>query len=640
MKYRFRKSCFIYPLILALASACASIGNPSGGPRDEEPPRFSRSNPAPGALNFSGQRLDIYFNELVNVKDAFSKVIVSPPPSQTPRVTSQGRRVSVQFADTLLPNTTYTVDFADAIEDNNEQNKLQNFTFTFSTGPTIDSLRISGMVLSSDALEPLQGKLVGVHSNPADSAFRKLRFDRVARTDERGRFTIFGLAPGRYRIFALDDQDNDMKYSTPEEQIAFVDYTLSPSTTFGIATDTIFNLKTGAVDTVMQRRRTVFLPNDILLRSFTSEFRRQYMKKYERLDTTRLYFEFNSASLTPPEFTLVDSPQLNDWYIRQSSPANDTVTLWIKPGRVLSSDTLRVAVKYMRQDSLDRLVPFSDTLRMTFDRKKHERIMAQERKDLEKRLKSHPQDSAKLLRAPSLDVTAATNSAVIPGQSVSLHTATPLRRLDPRAVHLEMKKDTVWQNLAFDGLQMPDSLNPTEFSVSYPWQYDTAYRLRVDSAGMEGIYGPVNIPFSMEFRVSPESDYSSLRFRISGIPDTIPAFVQLLNNDNPVRKAVVKDGVVNFKYLQPGKYYARICLDNNGNGVYDPGDYDLQRQPDLVYYYPKMINLKKNWDKEETWNIYAVAVNMQKPEAILKNRPKAVKGQTTKPTPEEEEEEE
>ena len=185
---------------LALMASCASIGNPSGGPRDEDPPRFVRANPAPGSVNVKRDRIEIEFDEIVNVKDAFSKVVVSPTSKSTPRVSSLGRKVTVQFNDTLIPNTTYTIDFANSIEDNNESNKLQGFTYTFSTGPQIDTLQVSGMVLSADGLEPQQGMIVGLHSNLSDTAFATIPLERIAKTDDRGRFTIMGIAPGTYRI--------------------------------------------------------------------------------------------------------------------------------------------------------------------------------------------------------------------------------------------------------------------------------------------------------------------------------------------------------------------------------------------------------------------------------------------------------
>ncbi|MDE6811606.1 MAG: Ig-like domain-containing protein, partial [Muribaculaceae bacterium] len=151
-------------MMLILAEGCASIGNPSGGPRDERPPRFVKADPAPGAVNVSSDRhrFRIEFDELIDVKDPTSKVIISPPGAVIPRVSAQGRHVEISFQDSLMPNTTYTIDFADAIQDINENNPVNNFAYTFSTGPVLDSLRIAGRVLSARAMEPLPRQLVGL----------------------------------------------------------------------------------------------------------------------------------------------------------------------------------------------------------------------------------------------------------------------------------------------------------------------------------------------------------------------------------------------------------------------------------------------------------------------------------------------
>lgn len=625
---------------MALAAGCASIGNPSGGARDEEPPRYTRSNPEMGATNFRGDKIDIYFDELINVKDAFSKVVVSPPGNSTPRVASQGRKVTVTFPDTLLPNTTYTIDFANSIEDNNEGNKLENFSFVFSTGEHIDSLRIAGMVLNAQTLEPLQGKLVGIHSNLADSAFRTSRFDRIARTDDRGRFCIFGVAPGKYRVFAIDDADADLRYSSPEEEIAFYDVAVSPTTRPGIANDTIFNLITGSVDTIIQRPRTIYLPNDILLRSFTSAFKQQYLTKYERQDTTRLSFLFNSASLTPPEFKVVGAPKMKDWYIRESSATNDTVTLWLRPRSLVGADTLRIAATYMRTDSAMNLKEFTDTLRFTFDRKKFERTRDNELKNYAKKMKkSHDDTTVYALPAPMLDIKALTSSTHEVYNPLRFEVGVPLARLDTAGVHLEyMKdKDSVWTALPLPPIVTPDSLKPRNMHMEYPWKYATRYRLRVDSAAMTDIYGHFNKEMTHDFTTRREDDYSSLKLRLTGLDPSIPAFVQVLSGDNPVRTTPVVNGVADFRHMQPGKYYIRVYEDFNGNGLFDPGDYDKNLQPDMVYYYPKSITLKKNWDKEQDWNVFATAIDLQKPNAIRKVRPEVRKGQSSAPTQEEEE---
>lgn len=628
-----------------LAVACASIGNPSGGPRDEDPPRFVRSNPGPNAVNFNSDEIQIYFDELVNVKDAFTKVIMSPPSAQTPRVSSLGRRVTVRFQDTLRPNTTYTIDFGDAIEDNNESNPLQNFSYTFSTGPQIDTLGISGMVLGAEDLEPFQGKLVGLHSNLADSALRKLPFDYVARTDDRGRFSFQGLKPGIYRVFALDDVDADKKYSSPEEAMAFYDVTVSPSVREITVSDTIRNLKTGDIDTVVSRRRFQRLPNDLLLRYSTARFRQQYLSKYERIDTTRLSFIFNSPTETPAMFSIVGAPRLKDWAVEERTPGNDTVTLWLRPRSLVGADTLHVALNFLATDSAMNPVMKADTLRMTFDRKKFERVAAQARKDAEKKFRQQHKGDSVVYQEPVrlLAVNIIGGAPMDVDQSLTFETETPLARLDTLGFRLEEMVDSVWHPVAARPV-MPDSLQPRRFRIDYPWKFDTNYRLKVDSLAMEGIYGPGNKSISHEFKTRAESDYSSLRLRLVGLDPAVPVFVELLNQDNPVRRVRVKDGEAFFPYLQPGKYYLRLYEDFNGNGRYDPADYDKDLQPDLVYYYPKAVNLKKNWSKEETWDVFATAIDLQKPEAIRKNKPQQRRGiippkKNIQNQPEEEEEE-
>lgn len=219
-------------LLLAVAvafviAACASMGRPEGGPRDETPPVYVRSNPAPGSTNVNMDRFTITFDENVQIKDAMNKVVVSPPQKSIPKISAVGRNVRIEMVDTLLPNTTYTIDFTDAISDLNESNELDGFAFDFSTGPTLDSLCISGMVFEAETLEPAQGMLVGVHSNLSDTAISTMPFDRITKTNQLGQFTVRNLKPGTYRIFALNDVNRDNKWDRTED-VAFYDVTVSP----------------------------------------------------------------------------------------------------------------------------------------------------------------------------------------------------------------------------------------------------------------------------------------------------------------------------------------------------------------------------------------------------------------------------
>ena len=608
-------------LILLISASCASIGNPTGGPRDEDPPRFVRANPSPGSVNVDRQRIDIEFDEIVNVKDAFTNVVVSPVSKSVPRVSSLGRRVSVQFTDTLVPNTTYTVDFGNSIEDNNEGNKLQGFTYSFSTGPELDTLQISGMVLSANALEPQQGILVGVYSNLSDTAFSTLPFERVAKTDDRGRFSIKGLKAGEYRIFALEDKDNDYKRANPEEATAFYDVLLSPTTELVPATDTIYNLKTGEVDTVISRNRVRYLPNDILLRSFESDYKSQYLQKYERVDSTKIQFIFNAPSDSLPKINVVDHDEFEDWWVLERSAKNDTLTYWMLPPALVAIDSLRIAATYLRTDSAQQLTQYTDTLRFFMPRVKGKK---EEKKEDKKRKKDDEEITDSLPPKPvplNFKVTSSSTQEVY--LPLFFEFDTPLTRLDSLAFHLESMVDTLWKPLPLPWtVEQVDSFNPRKFKIEYPWNFATEYRLTVDSLAATGIYGLETDPLEHKFKTKPEDDYCTIILDITNFTDSIPAFVELLNtSDSPVRRVPLVNNKATFPYLAPGKYYARIFEDFNGNGLYDPGNLDSLQQPDMAYYYPKVINVKKNWDKTETWDVFSVAIDMMKPDAIKKNKP-------------------
>ena len=624
-----------------LMAACASIGNPSGGPRDEEPPKFVRATPAPGSVNVSRDRIDIEFNEIVNVKDAFTNVVVSPISKSVPRVSSLGRRISVQFTDTLLPNTTYTIDFGNSIEDNNESNKLQGFTYTFSTGPELDSLQISGMVLGAQDLEPQQGMLVGVYSNLSDTAFATLPLERIAKTDDRGRFSIKGLSAGNYRIYALADQDNDYKRANPEEAMAFYDFTLSPSAERITASDSVRDLRTGQLDTVLTRERTRFLPNDILLRSFVSDFKPQYLQNYERVDSTRIKFIFNAPSDSLPQLEVVGKETPENWWVLEKSEKNDTLIYWMLPHELIATDSLRIAATYLRPDSTQRLVAGTDTLRFFMPRAKAAKKV--EKKD-EKREKKEQENDSITPKPTPLGFKVTSSFAQEVYLPLFMEFDTPLTSLDTTAFHLDIMIDSVWKPVPHEWRPQPvNNSNPRKFMIEYPWAYGTEYRLTVDTLAATGIYGLQTDPLEHKFTVKTEDDYSAITFDITNFTDTVPAFVELLNtSDSPVRRAPVVNGKAVLKYLEPGKYYARIFEDFNGNGVFDTGIYDsiAHVQPDLAYYYPKMITIKKNWEKQESWDVFSIPIDMMKPEAIKKNKPEQDKRSRNRNTNNQEEEEE
>lgn len=605
------KSLYYIFIIIAAAVmySCANIGNPSGGPIDKTPPIFMRSNPTPNAVNVKDRKIEIFFDEIVTLKDPSTKIIVSPAQTEMPRMSALGRKVTVELVDSLLPNTTYTIDFSNSIQDNNEGNAIDNFAFAFSTGSVIDSMRVSGYVLDSRTLEPMQSVVVGLQSNLADSAFHKEKLQRVALTNDRGQFTIRNVSPGSYHIFALKDLDRDYKFGNPTEDIAFLDSIIVPSIGSREAADTVYN-DLNEIDTIMRATRPAYFPNDILLSMFNEDRKSQYLANNLRVDSTRISLTFAAASDTLPSLSIVGRNDVPDqWYTLERSQTNDTLTYWIRPPHLVSADTLMVATTYLRTDTASNLSWGTDTLKFTFQRQK-----------AKKKKKNEETDSLEQIRFMELHPLAnGTQEVYAP---LLLQTGTPIERYSREAFHLQRKlqNDTIFYPAEIKSIALRDStLNRRDLMLKVDWEPGAAYTLAVDSLAMTDIYGLQTKPLKVDFNVRKMEEYGNIVFNIPAVRDS--AIVELLDGtEKIVLRAPVKSHRAELLNLLPGKYYARLFIDRNGNGKYDTGNYDMHLQPEETVYYPGAINLKKNWDVEQTWDIYATPIDKQKPEAIKKNK--------------------
>ncbi|MDR1918105.1 MAG: Ig-like domain-containing protein [Tannerellaceae bacterium] len=605
---------FIGSLLLFLVYSCANIGMPNGGPYDEQPPRFVSSKPAPNQLNYKGKTVEILFDELIQIDKPTENVIITPPQKQLPLIRPSGRKAVVELKDSLLENTTYTVDFTNSITDNNEKNVLENFSFAFSTGDVLDSLEVSGYLLNAENLEPMPGITIGLHKNLEDTAFVKETFVRTSRTNDRGRFVIRNIAPGAYRIFALNDKNRDYKFDQPGEEIAFSDSLIVPIFEFTSRQDTLWK-DSLTIDTIRTVDYTRFMPDDIELRLFQEKFERQYILRPERAQDNRFTLRFNAAldSLITPiplNFTPTDS----NWYVGQWTEENKAINYWLTDSLIWKQDTLRIEITYPASDSLNVLRPQTDTLSL---------FMRNRPKESRRKPKADEPEPIVFLE---MNIGAPQSMDIF--DTVSIVFNEPLPELNKELFYLDMKVDTVWTPADFDFF--PDSTNALGFFINRKWNYGEEYRLEVDSASIYSIYGKWNNKASQLFSIKPEDQYGHLYINIQGT-DTIPAFVELLNgSDEPVRKVAVAKGGALFMDLPPGKYYARLVLDENNNFVWDTGNYAEKRQAETVFYYPKEIDVMKNWRieiQDPPWDIRSTPLIRQKPLVITKNKPK----EATKP---------
>ena len=638
-----------------ILAACASIGSPEGGPRDYTPPQVTRTSPEANALNFKGQKVEIIFDEIVNLKDQQKKVIISPAPKTQPLIRTVGKKVTVEFRDELEENTTYVIDFSNAIEDNNEGNQLDGYSFAFSTGDEIDTLAVSGIVLRANDLEPMQHVIVGLHSNLDDTAFTHVPLERVSRTNDLGKFTIRNLKPGSYHVFALSDVDGDYRMARTED-IAFLDEVIVPSTSEYTSQDTVFTFDR-RVDTVMTATHTLYLPNDLLLCMFNEGYRNHYVRQTSRPEANKLHILFGAPNDSLPQLEVLHPAEHErDWYRVERTMTNDSLFYWITDSALIKTDTLIVAMTYLRTDTAERLEQVTDTVRFGYRKPnsqiKEEEKKAKEREDRAKRLAQLLEKQEKAAAQgkelgegeleeikelqhvdpnaiPKLKMELAKSGSIDIGDSIILRFDTPIASINPRGVHLDIKRDTLWVPYpVVPSLRPVNDLNPMRYWLPVTALPDSTYRLTIDSAAVTSVYGLHNDPLIKEMKVKGTEEYANVYFKVNVKGD---AFVELLGSGEKVMRTVkVKDGAFELLNVTPNTYYLRLTLDSNGNGQWDTGNYGSHLQPEEVYYYPKRLKLRRNWDLDETWNIYETALDLQKPDDIKHNKPEEAKNKVEK----------
>lgn len=615
-------------LAVILVIACASPGTPDGGEYDETPPVLIKCSPKLYATNNKDKKIVLTFDEFIKLENASSKVVVSPPQIETPEVKANGKRVQVALQDSLKANTTYTIDFSDAIVDNNEGNPLGDFAFTFSTGDQIDTLQVSGTVLDASNLEPIKGILVGLHADMADSAFMKKPFDRVARTDGSGHFTIRGIAPGTYRVYALQDVDQNFKFSQKSEMIAFSHDTIKPSFDFRTRQDTVWlGADSVAIDTIKEVQYTHFMPDNIVLRAFTELPTTQYMVKNERLTPYKFSLFFAAPADTLPTLEGMNFDAQNAFVIEKSA-RNDTINYWIKDSLVYNLDTLAMRVSYLASDTLGKLQPRTDTLMLAAKttREKIAKDKAKKledwKKELDKKLKRRKKnDTIPIDTVPPIEFLKV--KANIPNtlelyQNLSFEMDEPLAALDTAKIHFQEKVDSVMEDREFLIRQREGQMRSYELLAE--WKPGKEYKLTIDSMTFTGMYGLYNDKIEQSFKVRTLEEYASLFMKIPKADTT--AIVQLLDaQDKVLREARLEEGQASFYFVTPGKYYVRMFYDHNQNGTWDTGLYEENRQAEEMFYYSQPLDLKAQWDVEQDWDLGIVPLNKQKPLEITKQKP-------------------
>lgn len=624
-----RKNLLLCLLALVLTAACASIGNPDGGRFDETPPRVVGSSPADGAVNVSKRKVQILFDEYIKLEKASEKVVISPPQIEPANVRADGKRVKVDFYDSLRANTTYTIDFSDAIEDNNEGNPMGQYTFSFSTGDVIDTMQVSGRVLNAADLEPIKGIMVGLY--PADSTwndtlFRTRPFLRVSRTNGEGRFTIKGVKDGAYRVRALEDKDGDFVFSQKNERVAF-DTTVYVTGSFpDVRMDTVWRDSLW-YDSIRVVPYTHYTPDDVLLLAFLEDGQERHLLKTVYPEPTNFTFYFTAPSDSTPRIKGLNFDER--CLVADASLKNDTVTFWVTDTALIHrQDTLSMILSYMETDTLGQLVVTNDTLdlspkttyaKIAAERSKQIEAWEKDRERRQKKAKKPLPYEENPYKRIWLEAGFKPSGSLAPNQNVRYLAKEPILEVDTTKIHFYVKKDTDWLPAPF--LFMPEERSAKSYMLYAEWEPGQKYRFVMDTAAVVSVLEHESKSVRQEFHVRAVEEYGSIFIHVIS-PDT-GVVVQLLSKNDKVeaQQRTDKDGNADFFFMKPGDYYMRCYVDANGNGQWDTGDYASGLQPERVYYFGKPLPLKAQWDLRQDWDIRAVDVARQKPMAITKQKP-------------------
>ena len=622
---------FSFLILILLLAGCASLGAPDGGPYDETPPKVVQCTPSNKATNNDKKKISILFDEYIKMENASEKVVVSPPQIEMPNIRAVGKRVRVDLYDSLQANTTYTVDFSDAIVDNNEGNPLGKYTYSFSTGSVIDTMEVSGTVLSADNLEPIKGILVGLYAADStfhDSLFTSKALIRVARTNGSGQFTIKGVKAGQYRAYALKDMDNNYYFNQKSEILAFDTTMFTTSHRPDIAPDTVWT-----VDSVVEKIRMVpfihYYPDNLVLRTFLEGGQDKHRLKEERKtpESFTLYFTAPQDSLPRIEGFGFDADRV---LLPEPSEKNDTITYWITDTLVSYPDTISFSLTYLDTDTLGIDQMRTDTLelvaKMTHEKLEKERIKKSEewvkaREKKIKRAKEALPNEENPFEVTYMSIQTKPSGSLDPNQNVTFTFSEPISKVDTSRIHFYHVIDSNYIPIPYLFEPVPGAVR--QYRLYAEWEPEQRYRFEADSLTFLSALGNRARSIKNDLRVRSLDEYGSLFIHLIGIEpgDTADYIVQLLNkSDKPVNQLVATDGHADFFYLKPNEYYMRLIIDRNHNGIWDTGEYRSLLQPEEVHYFPRPIPVRAKFEVEQDWNFRSIDPTKQKPKAITKQK--------------------
>lgn len=590
----------------AFFSRCASVGTPEGGPKDTLAPVVLGMMPYNYTESLTSKRVAIEFNEFIQLKDQQKELYTSPAMKKKPTLLMRGKTLLIDIKDdSLLPNTTYAIEFGSTIADNNEGNPLHGFRYVFSTGGPIDSLYMSGYTEDSEKLDSLGRTFI--YFFEADSVAKPESYDstmfnykpsKIARSRTNGIFIAQNLKPVDYRIYAFFDSNDNQMYEAGTDKIGFLDGVYNPTKMppFSIWYDSL--------------RRYVSADPQLYFRMFTDEsFVRQNLQEHKRPEQHKVDLFFTARRPDIKEIHL-DGIDTKDIIIEPFSSRRDTLHLWLNVPSESLPDTIKGFVRYMKHDSVRVLREDTAKLRLVW-RLIESREQERERERLEKE-RAKAEEMGEEWREPPRPskfkfVNFKNAVEVNPEEDLPIEFATPLTRFDSLSMEMlswSRQGDTIPEIISF----RPDSLSPRKWRLHAAWNPTRTYRLAIPKGALADISGEGNDSVTMSLTVSDAEKYATLNLTIQPRKPEYRYVVQLTGTSSTKATREIRDlgaGTHKISYVPAGEVRLRIIEDINGNGKWDSGNMVEMRQSERAEFYKneqdeEILTTKTGWEFDIT----------------------------------------
>ena len=545
---------------------CANVVSPTGGPKDVTPPIVLTAVPENQSTMFNGKEINITFDEYVTLNNPNANILISPPLEKNPEYKLSGKSLIVKFKEPLRTETTYSINFGESIKDLHEGNIFKNYSYVFSTGKVIDTLTLEGKLLQADTRKPSSDYYVMLYCDENDTiSIDSLPYCKkpyyLTKSDKDGNFKFSGLKNTEYLVFALKDENSNLKFDLPNESIAFLDSLVRP----------IYDVQSMIHnDSVKQEVKKM---ESLVLYSFLEEDTVQKLFKKEVPEEGLLRFAFNRPAQNVKIEVLESLP--DSFNIFKTYSANyDSILWYFTPNK----DSLLLTINY------DTLI--NDTALMSL-----------------KPLKTIGKKAKQETVSKSLEIkTNISAGKLTPEQDLILTFKEPVTDVIMRDTSwFIVDKDTIINDLHFEKI---DSFG-LKYKLAKTFVPEKSYKIIVPDSVFFSFKGVTNDTTEFSFMVPELSQYGNIFVTIE-IPENVPQIiVELLDDKDKVvaSQIVAETKKIEFKYLSPRKYKLKVTLDNDGNGKWSPGDYGRKLLPEPIYFHKDVFDVKANWDidLEETW---------------------------------------